>query len=98
MSAEFFAHDAVVAREEFSPTAITKTTGELRRLDDVREQQGRQHAVQGRWSVLSSEKLLDRIEHCCRVPNEGKHIVAVELDALGSVDVIGEIATLGRGS
>ena len=60
-AAELVAHEGVVAVEQLSPGAVSEPGGVPGRLDDVGEEDRRQHALRAAFGAAPGQKLFDQV-------------------------------------
>src|SRR5262249_51138591 len=89
---ELAPHEGVVDFQQVAPLAIAELHRSLRRRDDVREEDRREHAIGLRSTADPGQQLLDFVEDRVLVSDERQVIRAGKLDETRSVDTLGEKA------
>ena len=75
---------------ELVPLPITEIRRAPSRVDDVREEDGREHAVRLGIRSIAGEEFLDLGEHRIRVACPDQVLVSWELDEAGARNLLGE--------
>lgn len=83
----------VVAVEKFSPASVPSPCGLLCRSDDVGEKQGDEHTVGLGCRSGACNELGHFFENCVDVIEPPEMFVAWKLDVVGTVDVLGQVAS-----
>src|SRR3990170_4996638 len=86
------ADDLVVLVEDLTPAAVAEPCGEVGRPDHVRDQDGRERAVDLGSAPGAGDELLDLVDQAVHVAEVDEPVGALELDQLGAFDVFGQVA------
>jgi hypothetical protein len=80
--------------QHIAPRAVAERCGTRRRVDDVGEQDGRQHAVGVAGRTHAGHELLDLVQHDVLVADPRDVVVARQLEEPRVRDVAGDPAAL----
>src|SRR4030095_1776127 len=91
---DLLADDAIMLTEQFLPAVIAELGGAPRRIDDVREENGGQHAVGVARGADARQELLDLIHDTVYVAAVDQMVVPLQLAQLGGRNLRRHIASL----
>src|SRR5215211_9201462 len=72
--------EPLVLAEQLAPTAVSELGRAVRRLDDVGEEDGREHPVASRDGGPSGDELLDLVDHGVLIPRDEEVVGARKLN------------------
>jgi hypothetical protein len=88
------ANDRMVVLNQLTPSSISERLRPLGRRRNVGEKNGRENPIGLDVSVEPFEEHPDRIRHRVRLPSEGRHVPILELDKLGTWDLVCDVSAL----
>ena len=91
---ELASYELALILEQLAPALIAKLARTLGRLDDVGEEERREHPVGFRCGASSRQELLDLAEDRVGVPGPGPVVAAGELDEPCARDMLSDVAPM----